>query len=65
VPPGDTRDRGPLACRPRRDHNVVNGVTDDPDFPGDSGIPAAAGHYAAHPAPGVSDNIQVSFRPAK
>jgi|GEM_PF-1591203 len=47
------------------DHNVVNGVPDDPDFLGDSGIPATAGHYSAHPAPGVSDNIQVSFRPAK
>ena len=47
------------------DSNVVNGVTNDPDFLGDSGIPAAAGHYSAHPAPGVSDNIQVSFRPAK
>jgi len=47
------------------DHNVVNGVTDDPGFLGESGIPVEAGHYSAHPAPGVSDNIQVSFRPAK
>ena len=47
------------------DSNVVNGVTNDPDFLGDSGIPVQAGHYSAHPAPGVSDNIQVSFRPAK
>jgi len=47
------------------DSNVVNGVPNDPDFLGDSGIPVEAGHYSAHPAPGVSDNIQVSFRPAK
>jgi hypothetical protein len=47
------------------DHNVVNGVVDDPDFLGDSGIPAQAEHYAALPPPGVSDNIQVSFRPTK
>ena len=47
------------------DHNVVNGVTDDPNFLGDTGIPVDPGHYSAHPVPGVSDNIQVSFRPAK
>jgi hypothetical protein len=47
------------------DSNVVNGVPNDPDFLGDSGIPAEPGHYSAHPAPGVAGNIQVSFRPAK
>ena len=47
------------------DHNVVNGVTDDPNFLGDTGIRIEPGHYSAHPAPGVSDNLQVSFRPAK
>ncbi|HKB39516.1 MAG TPA: hypothetical protein VKD72_23975 [Gemmataceae bacterium] len=47
------------------DHNVVNGVTDDPDFLGDSGIPVEPGHYSFHPAPGVADMIQVSFRAAK
>jgi hypothetical protein len=48
------------------DHNVVNGVPDAPEFLGDfAGIPAAAGHYSAHPVPGVSGNIQVSFRAAK
>ena len=47
------------------DSNVVNGVPNDPGFLGDSGIPANPGHYSFHPAPGVSDNIQVSFRPAK
>lgn len=47
------------------DHNVVNGVTDDPDFLGDTGIPVEPGHYSAHPAPGVADVIQVAFRPAK
>jgi len=47
------------------DHNVVNGVTDDPDFLGDTGVPAEPGHYSFHPAPGVAANIQVSFRAAK
>jgi len=47
------------------DRNVVNGMTDDPDFLGDSGIPVEAGHYSFHPAPGVADMIQVAFRPAK
>src|SRR6476619_7456869 len=47
------------------DSNVVNGVPNDPDFLGDSGIPAEAGHYSFHPAPGVSFNIQVAFRPAR
>jgi hypothetical protein len=47
------------------DHNVVNGVTDDPDFLGDSGIPVEPGHYSFHPAPGVADMIQVAFRRAK
>src|SRR5215470_18510846 len=42
------------------DHNVVNGVTDDPDFLGDSGIPVEPGHYTDHPAPAISDLIQVS-----
>ena len=47
------------------DHNVVKGVTDDPDFLGDSGIPVEPGHYSDHPAPGVAFNLQVSFRAAK
>ena len=47
------------------DHNVVNGVPDDENFLGDSGIPVEPGHYSAHPVPGVSGNIQVSFRAAK
>jgi hypothetical protein len=47
------------------DSNVVNGVTNDPDFLGDSGIPAEAGHYSFHPAPGVAFMVQVAFRPAK
>ena len=47
------------------DSDVVNGVTNDPDFLGDSGIPAEAGHYLFHPAPGTAGNIQVSFRPAR
>ncbi len=55
------------------DHNVVTftghgappPVTDDPDFLGDTGIPVEPGHYSFHPAPGVADTINVSFRPAK
>jgi len=47
------------------DSNVVNGVPNDPDFLGDSGIPAEAGHYSFHPAAGVAFMVQVSFRPAK
>jgi hypothetical protein len=47
------------------DSNVVNGVPNDPDFLGDSGVPVEPGHYSDHPAPGVSFNLQVSFRPAK
>ena len=37
----------------------------DPSFIGDSGIPATPGHYGFHPAPGVSFNLQVAFRPAR
>ena len=47
------------------DSNVVNGVPNDPDFLGDTGMPTTPGHYADHPAPGVSNELQVSFRPAK
>ena len=47
------------------DTNVVNGVPIDPEFLGDTGVPTEPGHYSAHPAPGVVDNLQVSFRPAK
>ena len=46
------------------DANVVNGVPNDPDFLGDSGIPVDAGHYSFHPVPGVAFMIQVAFRPA-
>ena len=47
------------------DTNVVNGVPNDPDFLGDSGIPVEAGHYSFHPMAGVAFMIQVAFRPAK
>jgi hypothetical protein len=47
------------------DSNVVNGQPNDPDFLGDTGIPAEAGHYSFHPAAGVADELQVAFRPAK
>jgi hypothetical protein len=55
------------------DHNVVTftfggqkgTMVDDPDFLGDSGIPAEAGHYPFHPAPGVAGEVQVAYRAAK
>jgi hypothetical protein len=47
------------------DSNAVNGVTNDPDFLGDSGIPVEPGHYSLHPAAGVAFMVQVAFRPAK
>jgi hypothetical protein len=54
------------------DHNVATftgrfggTVVDDPDFLGDSGIPAEPGHYSFHPAPGVTFVIQVAYRPAR
>jgi hypothetical protein len=47
------------------DTNVVNGVTNDPDFLGDTGIPVEAGHYSFHPVAGVAFELQVAFRPAK
>jgi hypothetical protein len=37
----------------------------DPNFEGDLGIPSAAGHYMDHPAPGVSQMIQVAYRAAR
>jgi hypothetical protein len=46
------------------DSNVVNGVPNEPDFLGDSGIPAEPGHYSFH-APGVAFVLQVAFRPAR
>jgi hypothetical protein len=47
------------------DSNVVNGEPNVPDFLGDSGVPAEPGHFSFHPAPGVSGNLQVAFRPAR
>ena len=46
-------------------HGTTTTTTDDPEFLGDTNIPAEPGHYAFHPAPGVSGNIQVAFRPAR
>jgi hypothetical protein len=37
----------------------------DPSFVGDSGIPSVAGHYAAHPAPGITQIINVTYRAAR
>ena len=39
-------------------------VVNDPEFMGDTGIPAEPGHYSYHPAPGVAGETQVTFRPA-
>jgi hypothetical protein len=48
-----------------KDHGTTVTVVDDPEFLGDSGIPADAGHYAFHPASGVAGEVQVAFRPAR
>lgn len=40
-------------------------VDDDPEFLGDSGIPAEPGHYAFHPAPGIAGVVQVAYRSAQ
>jgi hypothetical protein len=40
-------------------------VVNDPEFLGDSGIPADPGHYAFHPVAGVAGVIQVAYRAAK
>jgi hypothetical protein len=37
----------------------------DPSFEGDTGFPSAPGHYAAHPAPGITQVINVSYRAAR
>ena len=37
----------------------------DPSFIGDSGFPSAAGHYMDHPAPGINQVINVSYRAAR
>jgi hypothetical protein len=50
---------------PSIDSNVVNGEPNVPDFLGDSGIPAEAGHYAFHPAAGVAFDLPVAFRPGE
>jgi hypothetical protein len=55
------------------DHSVVTltfggqrvTITDDPEFLGDSGIPADPGHYSFHPAPAVAGEVQVAYRPAR
>jgi hypothetical protein len=40
-------------------------IVNDPEFLGDTGIPAEPGHYAFHPVPGIAGVVQVAFRPAK
>ena len=42
-------------------HGTTTTTTDDPEFLGDSSVPAEPGHYAFHPAPGASGNIQVAL----
>jgi hypothetical protein len=37
----------------------------DPGFEGDTGIPFTPGHYSSHPAPGISQVMQVSYRAAR
>jgi hypothetical protein len=37
----------------------------DPSFIGDSGFPSAAGHYSQHPAPGITQMVNVSYRAAR
>lgn len=37
----------------------------DPGFEGDTGIPIAPGHYMDHPAPGITDVLQVAYRAAR
>jgi hypothetical protein len=37
----------------------------DPGFVGDSGIPSVPGHYMDHPAPGITQMINVSYRAAR
>ncbi len=47
------------------DHGQTVSTPDDPEFLGDSGMPADAGHYAFHPAPGVAGSVQVAYRAAR
>ena len=37
----------------------------DPEFEGDTGIPSAPGHYMDHPAPGITEVLQVAYRAAR
>jgi hypothetical protein len=37
----------------------------NPGFLGDSGIPSMPGHYMFHPAPGISQILNVSYRAAR
>lgn len=40
-------------------------VVNDPEFIGDTGIPAEPGHYAFHPVSGVAGSVEVTYRAAK
>ena len=42
----------------------IDSASDD-SFDGDTGFPSAPGHYSQHPAPGISQNINVSYRAAR
>jgi len=43
---------------------VIDSASDS-NFLGDTGIPATAGHYMQHPAPGITQMINVSYRAAR
>jgi hypothetical protein len=45
---------------PSRSRQPVT-VVNDPEFMGDTGIPAEPGHYAFHPAPGAAGIVQVTY----
>jgi hypothetical protein len=45
--------------------DVIIDSASDPSFVGDSGFPSAPGHYMDHPAPGVNQVINVSYRAAR
>jgi hypothetical protein len=43
---------------------IVDSASDS-TFLGDTGIPSTAGHYMQHPAPGITQVINVSYRAAR
>lgn len=45
--------------------DFVIDVASDPGFEGDTGVAFTPGHDTAHPAPGISQVMQVSYRAAR